>query len=514
MLNSPRPAEFALLLSTFVIAICGLIYELLAGTISSYLLGDSVYQFSLVIGLFMAAMGIGSFFSRFIRTNPEQAFVLVQVAIAVIGGMSALMLFAAFSWLDNYVAVLVLVSVTVGALVGVEIPLVVRILKDLRDLRLNVSNVLTADYIGALAASLLFPLVLVPQLGLVHTALLFGFMNLAVAGLGAYLFRKKLSNTRLVAVTMLAVFAILGISALNAQRAQDLLENRLYSGEIVYATQTPYQRLTVTRDGQMVKLFIDGALQFNSIDEYRYHEALVHPAMMSSTHRGKVLILGGGDGMALREVLKYREVESVISVELDPEMTRIFTTNPLLAALNDHAYQDPRSTVVNTDAAKFLKENAELFDVIIIDLPDPHNLQLSRLYSRSFYQLAANRLSASGVLVTQATSPMFARRAFWCIVHTLAATPSPQQLDAELETLPAHAYIPSFGEWGFVLAASHRLRPPRGPVPVATRFLNEQTLASLWNFPPDMSELDTESNTIRTHRLVKYYESGWSEWYR
>ncbi len=514
MLKSHRPAEFALLASTFVIATCGLIYELLAGTISSYLLGDSVYQFSIVIGLFMAAMGLGSFFSRYVRGNPEQAFVWVQVAIAVIGGASALILFAAFTWLDNYTPVLVIISVSIGALVGVEIPLVIRILRDLRDLRLNVSNVLTADYIGALAASLLFPLVLVPLLGLVHTALLFGFMNLVVAALGARLFQQKLRNPWRVWTAMLIVLAGLTVSAWNADRAQDLMESRLYSGEIIYSAQTPYQRLTVTRDERMIKLFINGALQFNSLDEYRYHETLVHPAMMAGPRHDKVLILGGGDGMALREVLKYPDVKSVTTVDLDPEMTRMFTSNPLLAKLNGRAFHDPRSTVVNEDAARFLQRTDVLFDVVIIDLPDPHNLQLSRLYSRSFYQLAANRLAATGVLVSQATSPMFARQAYWCIVHTVAAAHSAQDLNAELETLPAHVYVPSFGEWGFVLAAARRLSPPRGPIPVTTRFLNEDTLAALWSFPPDMGEMETEINTIRTHRLVKYYESGWSRWYR
>ena len=189
--SSPRHTNILLLASTFVIATCGLVYELLAGTISSYLLGDSVYQFSLVIGLFMAAMGLGSYLSRYIGAQLLEAFIVVQIAIALIGGSSALVLFHAFSVLDNYTAFLLLELVLIGTLVGLEIPLVIRILNDQYLLKLNVSNVLTVDYVGALFASLLFPLVLVPQLGLIRTSVLFGLLNAVVAAMAVWVFRAE-----------------------------------------------------------------------------------------------------------------------------------------------------------------------------------------------------------------------------------------------------------------------------------------------------------------------------------
>ena len=287
-----KSKEVALLFGTFLIAISGLVYQLLEGTLSSYLLGDSIYHFSLVIGLFMSSMGIGAWLSRFIETNLEHAFVKLQLAIALLGGFSAFILFFAFAYINNYDAFLYLVTIFLGSMLGIEIPLIIRILKESFSLKTNISNVFTVDYIGALFASLLFPLVLVPKLGLMQTSFLFGLLNLFVAAMSWYIFRQLLGKKYL--LYLLTVFVILVLGFWQSSKLTALMENKLYKHNIVYATQTPYQKIIITANDGRFQCYINGAIQFDSIDEHRYHESLVHPAMIASPKHENILIIGGG----------------------------------------------------------------------------------------------------------------------------------------------------------------------------------------------------------------------------
>lgn len=511
MIADRRP-QLLLLTATFIIAISGLIYELLAGTLSSYLLGDSVYQFSLVIGLFMSAMGIGAYLSRFIPKHLEQAFIYIQIALGVLGGLSAPFLFMTFTVMPNYDAFLFLTCLLIGSLVGLEIPLITRILEQHQILKLNISNVLTADYIGALVAALLFPLVLVPKLGLMNTSLLFGLMNLLVAGMSLWLFAELLPLKRLLSLLVSSILLLL-VMMLFSTHWVSYFERQLFQHPVVFAQSTPYQRLVLTRKNQQTRLFINGSLQFNSQDEYRYHESLVHPVMNLSQRRQQVLILGGGDGLALREILKYADVEQVSLVDLDPAMTDLFQTHPLLRELHKEAFQDPRVKVFNQDAWQFVEASEQFFDVIIIDLPDPHGTSLSRLYSRQFYTLLSQRLSRNGLMVTQATSPLFAREAFWCIAETLASTPDSYRQDETLYTLPYHLYVPSFGEWGFVMAGHYQPQNEFKHLPADLRYFSAQRWPAMRDFPADMQDPDVEINDLHTHVLMAYYEEGWTRWF-
>lgn len=506
-------ANLILLTSTLVIAVCGLIYELLAGTISSYLLGDSIYQFSLVIGLFMAAMGVGSYFSRFIIEQLESFFISIQIAIAFIGGLSTFILFFAFAYLSNYSAFLFLISMSIGALIGLEIPIIMRILKNYSALEINVSNVLTADYIGALAASLLFPLVLVPQLGLMRTGFFFGLLNALVALVGLYTFRETIQKKYLLNSLAIAVVLLLSFAFAYTERLSQFIDQRLYHGKIIYSQHTPYQKIIITRHNDVISLFINGNLQFNSLDEYRYHESLIHPVMMSAQRQQKILLLGGGDGLAVREILKYPQVETITLIDIDPVITQLFSRNALLRKLNNDSLKSNKVTVINTDAWKFLEQSKEFYDVIIIDLPDPNDLQVSKLYSRNFYQLIAQKLGAEGVMVTQATSPFYAREAFWCIKQTLDAVSSPIRQNATLYTLPYHAYVPTFGEWGFVMASTKKISWQNNTPKVPVKFLNSDTLQRMILFSPDIAELETGINSLQNHSLAYYYEAGWKRWY-
>ncbi len=509
----PVKANAVLLFSVFCIAVCGLIYELLAGTVSSYLMGDSVYQFSIVIGVFVSSMGVGSYLSRFFDRNLPDRFILIQLIIGVLGGYSAVILFTAFAVIENYTPILFLVTFALGALIGLEIPLVIRILKDFHSLKLTVSNVFTVDYIGALLASLLFPIVLVPKLGLTRTAFLFGLINVAVAFLGLITFKEILKERKQLLVTAVFASVLLAIGFHQSTRISSYLEDRLYEDEIIFSAQTPYQRVVVTRNGEDITLFIDGSIQFNSRDEYRYHESLVHPAMSLARRKENVLIIGGGDGMAAREVLKYEDVKSVTIVDIDKVITDVFKTNKLLSDLNKGAFSNPKVRVLNQDAWKFLEDSKDWFDVVLIDLPDPDNFNLSKLYTKTFYELLFKHVPASGIVVTQASSPLYSREAFWCVFNTLSDVELPQDKNEKLFVQPYHVYIPSFGEWGFTMASPSPIDWQKIKPAISLKFISEDVLKSMTQFPDDMKLLDTEINTIDTHKLIAYYEKGWSSWH-
>jgi len=503
------------MVSVFVIAVCGLIYELLAGTVSSYLLGSSVLQFSLVIGLFLTAMGIGSFISR-LFTDEERllgVFLTVEIIIGLVGGSSALALFFAFSVIGSYLPLLVILSMVIGTLVGLEIPLLVRILRRMAPLSAALGNVLGLDYLGALAASLLFPLVLVPRLGMIRTSFLFGLLNVVVALTGVHFFRHQLRRAGTLRMAALAVALLLVGGLISAGRATTLMEDALYDDEIIYARSTPFQRLVITRWRDDLRLFIDGNIQFSTVDEFRYHEALVHPAMGLVPAARNVLLLGAGDGLAAREILKHRPVQRVDLVDLDPEMTRIFSTIPLLVQINGGSLKDPRVHVHNVDAQKYLERNRRRYDVIIIDLPDPNNESLGRLYSASFYRLTAKSLAPDGVMVTQATSPFYARAGFWCIHNTIASV-TLSSAGGRLSVLPYHASVPSFGQWGFVLAATHPMHPRTIRLDVPTRYLSQRLLPTLFIFPKDIGPMQTPINRLDNQVLLRLYEEGFKRYNR
>jgi len=501
--TNTKTKEIALLFGTFLIAICGLIYELLEGTLSSYLLGDSIYHFSLVIGLFMSSMGIGAWLSRFIENNLERAFVQLQLTIALMGGFSAFILFFAFAYIDNYSAFLYLITISLGTMLGIEIPLIIRILKESFSLKTNISNVFTVDYVGALFASLLFPLVLVPQLGLMQTSFLFGMVNLFVGTMAWYIFRSLLKKRYVIYIFI--VFIILIIGFWKSSELTTMIENRLYRNNIIYSKQTPYQKIIVTANNGRVQFYINGAIQFDTIDEYRYHESLVHPAMMNALSHESILIIGGGDGMAIREVLKYDNVKNITLVDLDPTITTLFKENPILSKLNENAYNNSKVTVVNQDAWKYIEKSKVLYDVIILDLPDPNNISLSRLYSQTFYKLLKGHLSKSGVMVTQASSPIFSHRAFWSIKKTMQST--------KLYTQAYHTYVPSFGEWGFVLVSHFPIDFTKKEPLKNLKYLNKDVMQQMTIFSKDIEEVEVESNKLSNHKLVDYYAKGWEKWY-
>ena len=507
MRRAPRAIDVALLASVFVVAACGLLYELAAGALASYLLGDSVLQFSTVIGTYLFAMGVGSWLSRFLERQLPAHFLRIELLVALAGGSLPALLFLANAHVPGAFRFLLYGLVfVVGALVGLEIPLVMRILKRHVALKDLVSQVLTFDYLGALAVSVAFPLLLVPRLGLIRTGFVFGLLNAAVALWALWLFRHELRRWRSHALACAGTLGLLGLGLAAAGQITSLAEDRFYQDRVVVSESSPYQRIVVTHGSAGHRLFLNGNLQFAERDEYRYHEALVHPVMAAFASQGggarRVAVLGGGDGMAVREVLRYPSVEQVTLVELDPAMTRLFTEQPALARLNGGALASPKLRVVHSDAFQWLEHGTDTYDVIVVDFPDPTNFAIGKLYTTTFYHLLAQRLSASGYAVVQTTSPLVARQSFWTVVATLEA--------AGLRTAPYHAHVPSFGEWGFVVASHRPYRLPER-LPDGLRFLSLQSLPLLFDFPRDMARLPAEPNRLSNQVLVYTYEAEWGK---
>ena len=492
-----------LYVTVLVIATCGLIYELIVGTLASYLLGDSITQFSTVIGVYLFALGIGAWLSGFIDKGLAQRFVEIELAVALVGGISAPFLFATFAAGAGFRVTLYGMVLVIGTLVGLEIPLLMRLMKDQLEFKDLVSRVLTFDYLGSLFASLLFPIVLLPRLGLVRTSLVFGLVNALVGLWSTWLLAPVLGNVTRLRIKAVLVSVILIVGIAMADSMTSLFEEQLYNDEVVHAQQTPYQRIVVTRSHRGFALFLNGNLQFSSVDEYRYHEGLVHPAFQAATQRGEVLILGGGDGLAAREVLRYDDVKRITLVDLDGAMTKLAAESHELAELNEHALVNPKLRVINDDAMQWLGTTPEKFDVVIVDFPDPNNFSLGKLYTTRFYSLLKAHLAPGGVAVVQSTSPLFARRSYWCIETTIRA--------AGFSTRPYHVWVPSFGEWGYVLASVG----PSGtqhPLPEGLRFLTEETLPTLFQFPKDMDAVPAEVNRLNNQVLVHYYEEEWRRW--
>ncbi|MEO9968514.1 MAG: polyamine aminopropyltransferase [Hyphomonadaceae bacterium] len=489
-----------LLVSILIVALCGIVYELIIGTVSSYLLGNSVYQFSLTIGFFMFAMGVGSHLSRYVETRLLETFIYVEMVLALVGGLCSVSLFMLFPfapWL--YTAAMFGFIFVIGGLVGIEIPLLMRILSEHHGTRKSIADVLSLDYIGALFGSVAFPLLLLPSLGLIASSFAIGLINVFVAFLNAVWLREHLASAKRMIWMTVAIFVGLVVLTLSASRITSFAQHHLYFDQVVWEKQSPYQSLTVTNawpNGDL-RLFIDGHLQFSQQDEHRYHEALVHPALGWSGVPKRVLVLGGGDGMAVREILKHDGVETIDLVDLDPQMTWLGQSFAPVVALNQDALNAPEVTIYNEDAFVFIQRSEEKYDRVIIDFPDPHNEAISKLYSEEFYALVRAHLSDGGVVVTQSSSPYFARRTYWSIGATLESI-FPDVLSYQIT-------IPSFGVWGYHMAFANE-GGALERVPEGLAAMSAPVFEAAQVFPCDISKLNSVlANSIFDPSLYEAY---------
>lgn len=493
-----------LMLTTLIISGCSICYELIISALSSFLKGDSVLQYSITIGLYMSAMGLGSYVSKFLKERLFNWFVIVEIGVGLVGGLSTLILFLSNIYLVCYQIVMYVIILVIGIFVGMEIPILTRIIEgDENNLRVTISSIFSFDYIGGLLGSIAFPLLLLPHLGYFCTAFLVGSLNILVSLLIVIKYKEKLHNYKKYLFFTLSLLGVMVLGTILSENISKFVENGLYRDKVVYVKQTKYQHIVVTKHRDDIRLFINGNVQFSSQDEYRYHEALVHLAMTKAEKNDNVLILGGGDGLAAREIFKY-DVKKITLVDLDKEIINVCRENKMIAELNGNSLDNPKMEIVNDDAYNFLVHNQFQYDVILVDLPDPNNEALNKLYTNVFYRLCKNSLSESGVMVVQSTSPYYATNAFWCINRTIESE--------GFNVLPYHLEVPSFGDWGFNLASRKEL-DGKFNLNVDTKYLTDEKIGSMFQFGKDeIPKKEICVNTLSKPVLMKYYIDADKKW--
>ncbi|WP_212926230.1 polyamine aminopropyltransferase [Oceanobacillus sp. J11TS1] len=502
--------------SSGIVSICGIIFEVLFGALGSYILGDGVKQYTLTISLFLTGMGIGASLSEKVMKNLIITFVWIEFGVAVIGGFSSFTMFGitAISPAGTEAFYLYFITLLIGGLTGLELPILIRKANQIGvTLNKSTARVLFSDYAGGLIGGLLFVFLLRPQFGMVKTAFLVGCINLAVALIVLWLFRREIRHCALHAVIGLTIGLSLIIGLFFGEEMAFNFEQKLYKDPIIHMQESSYQRITLTNEGEDVRLFLNGSLQFSSTDEYRYHEVLVHPTMTFVGDAENILILGGGDGIAVKEILKYEEVNDITLVDLDPAVVELANTNRHLLELNEGSLKNDKVHVENVDAFQFLENTNMWFDVIIVDLPDPDNEGLNKLYTKEFYSLVRNHLKPGGAAMIQATSPVFATEVYWTISETIAST--------GLFTENLHVDVPSFGNWGFIMASRESIDLNQLDITVPTKFLTEDIIPGLTTFGKDEDKeimddngepVELKPNTLIDPHLIQIYEKAWKNY--
>lgn len=513
-MTSPGRWRAVLLAAVAACAACGIIYELALLTLSASLNGGGIVATSLIVAGYIAALGAGALLVKPLLAHAAIAFVAVEAALGIVGGLSAAALYVVFAFLDGSIGstwVLAAGTALIGGLVGAEVPLLMTLLQRGRtagpsDAGRTLANLNAADYLGALLGGLVWPFLLLPHLGMIRGAAATGIVNLAAAAVVALFLLRRVVSPRQLATALCALTAALAVLATLLVRSADIettSRQRLYADPIVAYRHTPYQEIVVTRRGNDMRLYLDGGLQFSTRDEYRYTESLVYPALGNGAR--SVLVLGGGDGLAARELLRQPGVAKIVQVELDPAVIDLARTT--MRDANGGALDDPRVKIVIGDAMTWLRGAPDRFDAVIVDLPDPDTPTLGRLYSTEFYALAARALAPGGLMVVQAGSPFSTPTAFWRTISTVRA--------AGYAVTPYHVHVPTFGDWGFALAARGADTPAGAPTPTMPagapplRFLNQQVLAAATVFSGDIGPRALEPSTLDNPRVVDDMRRGY-----
>ncbi|WAW15396.1 polyamine aminopropyltransferase [Peptostreptococcus equinus] len=492
-----------LMLTTLVISGCSVCYELIISAVSSYLLGNSTLQYSITIGLYMCALGLGSYISRFFTKNLFNSLVKIELLIGLVGGFSALCLFLANLYIVSYDIVMYLLIISIGTLAGAEIPIIARIIEnDENNLKLTLSSLFSFDYIGGLLGSIAFPLLLLPKLGYFATAFLCGFLNISAAIIIIYKYWNKIDNVKFYKVLASTLAISMAIGMVFAENISKVIEGGLYRDKIILIEQTKYQKIVMTKHKDDIRLYIDGNCQFSTDDEYRYHEALVHVPMSKVKNKNNILILGGGDGLAVREVLKYN-VKSIDLVDLDAEMIKICSTDKNITDINKNSLKSKKLKIYSQDAYKYLESNKKKYDLVIVDLPDPNSESLNKLYSNVFYRLCKKSMNNDAIMVVQSTSPYYATKAFWSINKTIESE--------GFNVKPYHVQVPAFGDWGFNMGSMNKI-DNNFKIEKQTRFLSNENINSIFTFAKDEKNTNVEINRLTKPVLMQYYNNAVENW--
>lgn len=499
-------------LALFATGLAGIVAEYILGTLAAYFLGNEIFQMAFIVSTMMFAMGIGSRLSKRIEGQLLEKFIFLEVLLSLVVSFSSIAVYTLAGYSSSIGVIIYGMGMLVGLLIGMEIPLVVRINESNEGLRYNISSALENDYYGSLVGGLFFVFIGLPKIGLIHTPYLLGCVNLLVAILLFVVYGSNRKKNSLIYILFAITIIIIGIGVAIAKPIILHGEQIRYKDKVIYSKQSAFQKIVITEWKGNYWLYLNRNQQLSTLDEAMYHEPLVHPAMQLHPNAQNILVLGGGDGCATRELLKYESIRTITVIDLDSAVTNLAKTHPVLTDLNDGSFFNPKVNLLNEDAFTWLENSKQFFDLIIIDLPDPKTVTLSRLYSTEFYTMCKNHLRPQGILVTQAGSPYFATRAFLCINKTME--------NAGFRTVKYHNQIITMGEWGWVLGVKglrdsvdlKQLLMENNYGNVETRWLNQEANHIMFNFGKNFyvnaDTSNVEVNKIHDPVLQQYYLGG------
>ncbi|WP_233194574.1 polyamine aminopropyltransferase [Aquimarina sp. I32.4] len=497
-------------LALFATGLSGIVAEYILSTLATYFLGDSVFQWTMILSIMLFSMGIGSRLSTLFTSKILEKFLIAEFLLSLLTSTAALATYFLMGVTENIGVVIYGFSIAIGLLIGMEIPLVIRINESNEELRTNIAGVMENDYYGSLIGGLFFVFIGLPFLGLTHTPFILGGINFLVA-IALFIRLKKHVDTSYripFTITIPAILCTILFLSYNADEIVLYGEQKRYNDKVVFSKQTRYQKITITQWKEHYWLYLNSSKQLCTFDEFLYHEPLVHPVIKLTKDPRNILILGAGDGCAIREVLKHKDVEQITLVDIDPEMTKIGKSHEIFTTMNDSSYYNPKVKVINQDAFQFLEESDTFYDVMILDFPDPKSIDLNRVYTKEFYRLCHRRLRPFGHIITQAVSPYYTTKAFKSIEKTLGAS--------GFTTLPIHNHVYSFGEWGWVIGSKYESKKEIKNrllemtfEDIEARWITNESMNLMTSFGKDLVKIDSvEVNTVRNPVLYKYYLGG------
>jgi spermidine synthase len=509
-INRLKQKSQYLKLAIFATGVSGIVAEYILSTLASYFIGNSVLQWSMIMSTMLFSMGLGSRISKYFKTELLIKFIFIEFTLSVFVSLSSLVVYTGSIFSDANIIIIYSLSIIIGLMIGMEIPLVIRINENFQSLRTNISSIMENDYYGSLLGGVFFSFIGLPFLGLTYTPFVLGFVNFTVAIVLIIALWNIVAMKKLVIVLSISIGIILVGAIFFAKPIIRFGEQKKYKDLIVYSEQSKYQKIIITQHKNDYWLYINGNQQLSSFDEEMYHEPLVHPVMKLHPIPKNVLVMGGGDGCAVREILKYKSVKQITLVDLDPAMTNLGKENPILIEMNHNSMNSDKLKIINTDAYNFIENSDDYFDVIIIDLPDPKTIELGRLYSYEFYKKCFNKLRKFGCIVTQAGSPYFAPDAFKCINKTMK--------EAGFSTAPIHNQVVTLGEWGWVIGVKgthpKNLKSTLQNINfegIETSWINHEAMKLLTSFGKEFFKTGLDSveiNRVHNSVLKDYYMNG------
>lgn len=506
-----KSTSFFLKAALFATGLAGIVSEYTLSTLATYFLGDSVFQWTMIVSIMLFSMGLGSRLSKRFEDDLLTKFIWIEFGLSCIASNVTVIVYTSFAFYGDPTFTIYFLSIVVGLMIGMEIPLVIRLNEKFETLKVNISSALENDYYGSLAGGAFFAFIGLPILGLTYTPLILGIVNFSVAILFMTIIWKDVESKKRGKLLLYSILTalLLSLTAIFSKQIVRWGDHIRYQDKVVYSEQSRYQKIVLTYGDGDYWLYLNGQQQLSTYDEELYHEPLVHSIMQLHNDPKRVLVLGGGDGAAVRELLKYSDIEKVTLVDLDPAVTELAKTHPVLVGLNKNALSHERVEIINGDGFTFLESATEMYDVVIADFPDPRTVDLGRLYSREFYWLCKNVLKSDGMLITQAGSPYYAERAYECISKTIEA--------AGFQTLKLHNQVPTLGEWGWVLGAKEMSRNLKKEIrkvdlgEIETEWLTNDTFTLISSFGKQVLARNWDEvriNRLHDPVLYKYYNKG------